>query len=757
MAELSLTKLAKKANAGRLAARRRAEKIRTAESQSQSSLPVIKGTAKNGSAEAEPFVQASVQAEQWLERRPADVDADLEKDRVDKRPHLDESDVIVPFVIQPKIKNTPISCDASVIKDPAVALRLATSVSLPADKAAFREEPDLVTIGLAAQSALLAVGRIVDMGRCYHDAVELIGHLQAKVEGQRSKAQSEGARAEVETKRARNVEELRSVAKKRADASDDALKLAQEAISKLEAGLEEMKAAKETADLKASSAFDVGKKSAFDEYMDEVPKQRLAFRGHDESENLSNQGHFLELLKFLADHNEDVKVVALSNAPQNLKLTSPDIQKDIVNVAAFETINVIIRDLGDALFSILINEARDMSIKEQMAIVIRYVDKKDQVIEHFLGIKHVANMNALSLKQAMVNLFSRLGLSISRLRGQGYDGASNMHSDFNGLKTLILKENLCAYYVHCFAHQLQLALVVMAKNHNQNALLFTLVSNVVNVVGASCKRRDIVKEKQAAKVAKALNTGELSSGQGLNQETNLKRASETRWGSHYGTLVCLASMFSTVIDVLEMILEDGSNSEQRAEANVLLDLIQSFEFVFNLHLTKTILAITSELSQALQRKDQDIVNAMNLHEIDVPQMDDMFVARGRKRRNAKEITNLHHYRAELFYTVLDMHIQELNARFIESNTELLLLELMVLNDQLDTYIIDMLSSNEFSILNGIADLAKKMVETGRDKVYPLVCLLLTLALILPITTATVERVFSAMNSAKNRLQNQMGD
>ncbi|GMP84321.1 hypothetical protein CsSME_00037891 [Camellia sinensis var. sinensis] len=33
-----------------------------------------------------------------------------------------------------------------------------------------------------------------------------------------------------------------------------------------------------------------------------------------------------------------------------------------------------------------------------MAVVIRYVDKKDQVIERFLGIEYVANTNTLSLK-----------------------------------------------------------------------------------------------------------------------------------------------------------------------------------------------------------------------------------------------------------------------------------------------------------------------------------------------------------------------
>ena len=430
-------------------------------------------------------------------------------------------------------------------------------------------------------------------------------------------------------------------------------------------------------------------------------RQGLAFRGHDESESSSNQGNFLELLKFLTEHNEDVKSVALNNAPQNLKLVAPEIQKDIVSVAASETINVIIKDLGDALFSILIDEARDISIKEQMAVVIRYVNKEGHVIERFLGIEHVTNTNALTLKKAVEDLFCRHGLSISRLRGQGYDGASNMQGELNGLKALILKESPCAYYVHCFAHQLQLALVAVAKNHDQIALLFNLVSNVVNVVGASCKRRDILKEKQASKVVEALNKGILSSGQGLNQETNLKRAGDTRWGSHYGTLISLIDMFSAVIDVLEMISEDGSNSEQRAEANVLLHSIQSFGFVFNLHLMRTILGITNELSQALQRKDQDIVNVMTFvqvskrrlqmmresgwsdllanvsifcekHEIDVPDMNDMFITRGRRRCKAQEMTNLHHYRVELLYTVIDMQMQELNARFTELNTEFLL-------------------------------------------------------------------------------------
>ena len=50
-----------------------------------------------------------------------------------------------------------------------------------------------------------------------------------------------------------------------------------------------------------------------------------------------------------------------------------------------------------------------------------------------------------------------------------------------------------------------------------------------------------------------------------------------------------------------------------------------------------------------------------------------------------------------------------------------------------------------------------MVETRRHIVYPLVYLLLKLAMILPVATTTMERAFCAMKIVKNRLCNRMGD
>ena len=86
-------------------------------------------------------------------------------------------------------------------------------------------------------------------------------------------------------------------------------------------------------------------------------RQGFAFCGDDESDNSRKQGNFLELLKFLAHHNDDINSVTLKNAPESLKLTAPSIQKDIVNAIAIETINIIMKDIGDAFFSILVDES----------------------------------------------------------------------------------------------------------------------------------------------------------------------------------------------------------------------------------------------------------------------------------------------------------------------------------------------------------------------------------------------------------------
>ena len=60
------------------------------------------------------------------------------------------------------------------------------------------------------------------------------------------------------------------------------------------------------------------------------------------------------------------------------------------------------------------------------------------------------------------------------------------------------------------------------------------------------------------------------------------------------------------------------------------------------------------------------------HDICILNMDETFVVSGRLRRNTQRKTNLHNYRVELFYTVIDMQLQELDNCFSEANIGLLL-------------------------------------------------------------------------------------
>ena len=76
-----------------------------------------------------------------------------------------------------------------------------------------------------------------------------------------------------------------------------------------------------------------------------------------------------------------------------------------------------------------------------------------------------------------------------------------------------------------------------------------------------------------------------------------------------------------------------------------------------------------------------------------------------------------------------------------------------LDNQLEIYIHDMQSIEEFSAFREIGQLVENMVEMKKNVSYPLLYSLVTLTLILLVATATVERAFSTMNIIKNRLRN----
>ena len=63
----------------------------------------------------------------------------------------------------------------------------------------------------------------------------------------------------------------------------------------------------------------------------------------------------------------------------------------------------------------------------------------------------------------------------------------------------------------------------------------------------------------------------------------------------------------------------------------------------------------------------------------------------------------------------------------------------------------------FSTCDDVQSLAVKMVETKKNLVFPLVYKLIELALILPVSTASVERAFSTMKIIKNKLRSKINN
>ncbi|GMI80090.1 hypothetical protein like AT1G19260 [Hibiscus trionum] len=546
--------------------------------------------------------------------------------------------------------------------------------------------------------------------------------------------------------------------------------------------------------------------------------QGCALRGRDETEDSTNRGNFLELVSFLASYNDEVATV-LKNAPKNSKYVSPKIQKEILCLFRSRIQKHIREEIGEQKFCVIVDEARDESKREQMAIVLRYVDKEGFIRERFFDLVHVKETTSSALKKEICDVLSHHCLNVKDIRGQGYDGASNMRGEFNGLQALLLKECPFAYYIHCLAHRLQLTLVAASKEVIPVAQFFSYLTIIINLIMSSCKRQDQLRDAQASYIADMIAIEELETGKRKNQIGTLQRAGDTRWGSHLTSLCSLLKMFDATCSVLENIISDG-NLTQRSEADSVYDVMTSFEFVFILHLMIDLLSITNDLSQALQRKSQDILNALCLvssakkliqrfreegwdsllekvtmfcdkHNIEIPDMNAPYKGgRGRPRLQRDAISVKHHYRVDIFVSAIDSQMHEMNIRFKDDMMELLKLsfaldprdgyksfciadicklankfypedfteqERLHLKVQLEHFELEARGSLELRKASTISELCQVLANTRKSSIYHLLDRLVRLVLTLPVSTATTERAFSAMKLVKTHLRNKMED
>ncbi len=113
-------------------------------------------------------------------------------------------------------------------------------------------------------------------------------------------------------------------------------------------------------------------------------------------------------------------------------------------------------------YTVIADEVTDVSNKEQLSLTLRYISN-GAVRESFLDFIEVERITGRALGEAILHWLGSNGLLAVDLRGQCFDGASNMSGARSGCPAIIQQQAPKAVYVHCSSHRLNLAIVSACK------------------------------------------------------------------------------------------------------------------------------------------------------------------------------------------------------------------------------------------------------------------------------------------------------
>jgi hypothetical protein len=113
--------------------------------------------------------------------------------------------------------------------------------------------------------------------------------------------------------------------------------------------------------------------------------------------------------------------------------TSPLLQNEMLQLIS----NNIVRSIASSVkasgsFAVIVDWTQDVSKKEQLSICLRYVDEQLFPHEVFVGMYEPPATSGKDLATSVQDVLIRLQLPIADLRGQTYDGASNMSGQYKG-------------------------------------------------------------------------------------------------------------------------------------------------------------------------------------------------------------------------------------------------------------------------------------------------------------------------------------
>ena len=327
-------------------------------------------------------------------------------------------------------------------------------------------------------------------------------------------------------------------------------------------------------------------------------RQNLPLRGHRELEASLNCGNFRALLAFRIDSGDAILEGHLATAQKNATYVSNTIQNSLISVIGKSIQHKILEDIhaGSKVFSVIADEGRDCANKEQMPIVIRYMNDLGSIREDFLAFVECQHgTTGEQLASLIETTCLSMGLDMNLCRGQGYDGAGNMAGVCKGAAAIIRSKYPKAFYFHCASHKLNLCVVHACQLSSVSNMMST-VTGVANFFNFSPTRQKSLE----AHIEDSL-------------KSKLLPLCRTRWVERINALEVMSDLLESTVSSLTTISLNTSREWNRDSVTQATSYLKSidFDFIINLVITQKVLAFISGITTGLQKRGIDMGEIYN--------------------------------------------------------------------------------------------------------------------------------------------------
>ena len=319
-----------------------------------------------------------------------------------------------------------------------------------------------------------------------------------------------------------------------------------------------------------------------------LARQALPLRGDKEGERNSN---FNQLYLLRAEDNPFLHDWMKRRAD---KYTSKDIQNEMMKIMALRVLRDIASQIRSAdFFTIMVDEATDVSNVSQLVLCIRWVDENLCAHEEFIGLHALDVANANTIVKVIKDVLLRMNISLKRCRGQCYDGCSTMKGEKKGVAKQIKDEEPKALLTHCFTHSLNLAVgdAIKASKIMKNALETT--HEITKLIKKSPKRDSKLKD-----IKTAVETEEENSENTKNISITL--LCPTRWTVRAKSLRSIVENFDDLKTLWDWSLDNCSDTEMKARIRGVSVNMRTFDYIYGAFLGELILGHSDNLSKTLQ-------------------------------------------------------------------------------------------------------------------------------------------------------------